>query len=152
MALHRPRSERVRTNLDQVTRKIESLTREIDRLRTDAASANDPDRARLLAAVEAAERELQMLRARANDWAQRLDAERLMIAGRLQVGRKCRERREDVAGIFAAAKSSLRSESDEALRPAATELAGRIEAEEPGHREAIDNAIRAIETCEQMLR
>jgi hypothetical protein len=84
------------------------------------------------------------------EWQRKLEEEKKEIATRLSVGKQCREYRVDVQKAFADTKSKLQSESSADVKPHAEKIIKKIEAEESGHKTAIELVDKGIYKCDRM--
>lgn len=141
----------LKRNIENVKRKIEDLRRERDSLQSKRSSSTDDGEKRDLEnKIADIEKDLRRFEDMAKEWEQKLEDEKKEISARLYVGRWCRDYRLEVQKIFSEAKSKLKSESDPDIKPHAQRIVEKIEAEEPGHKTAIDIVQRGVEKCERM--
>lgn len=143
--------EGLKKNIENVKKKIDDLKKERDSLKSKKSSAKDDSEKRDLEnKISDAEKEIKKFEDMVNDWQRKLDNEKREISARISTGKKCRGYREDVAKIFGDVKSKLRSESSTEIRPFTQKIIEKIEAEEPGHKKAIELVSKGIEKCERM--
>jgi phage-related minor tail protein len=86
-----------------------------------------------------------------NGWQKKLEEEKKEIKARISVGEQCLRHREGVQKIFDDAKKKAEGERDAAIKPHAQRLVEKYKAGEVRHRQAINDAKRAISNCKDML-
>jgi hypothetical protein len=85
-----------------------------------------------------------------SDRESQLSSEKTEIGNRIYNGDRRVGYREDVAKVFADAKSNAKSETDPEIKPYAEQLIRKWEAGESGHATAIRNYKTAVEKCKSM--
>lgn len=137
--------------IENVKRKISDLKRERDELSSRLGSAKEDSERRDIEGKRKEKEDLiYELERKVDGWESQLSHEKSAVSDRIYNGERCVSYREEVAKIFAEAKSRARSESDPEIKPYAERIIAHWESEESGHDTAIRRYREVVEKCEQM--
>jgi chromosome segregation ATPase len=144
--------EGLEKQIASVKRKTEDLKREKGSLESKKSGArDDKERRELEGKIIALSKEIKKYEEMINEWQKKLEEEKKEIKARISVGEQCLRHREGVQKIFDDAKRKAEGERDAAIKPHAQRVVEKYKAGEVRHRQAINDAKRAISNCKDML-
>jgi uncharacterized protein YPO0396 len=137
--------EEVKTKRDELKREKEDLERQKSSLTGDEEKRANEEK------IKEVDRKLYELERTREDLEKQVSDATKDVNDRLYLAKACRDARVAVQGVFRDARSSAKSESDTEIAPLARRLVEYWEKGESEHEKSIDDAKKAVETCDKVL-